>query len=117
MGVIAFREPEQVWVVAGWAFRQILDDVMDQYPDDFEMEQKFQQAQALDGLHLDLLPPEFASRIAERICRVATGILNGSIQSSVGERYHGTTRPQAYRTGLPSLVRDLGCKDRYPDLE
>ena len=117
MAVIAFHDPEQEWFAAGWAFRQILDDVMDQFPDDLEMEQEFEQAQALAGLHCDLLAPEFANRIAERICRVATGILNGSIQSSVDERYHGTTRPEAYRIGLLRLVRELGCKDRYPDLE
>ncbi len=117
MAVIVFHDPEQEWFAAGWAFRQILDDVMDRYPDDLEMERKFVQSQALGGLILTLLPPDFANRIAERICRVTVGILNGSIQSSVDERYHGTTRPQAYRTGLPSLVRDLGCKDRYPDLE
>ena len=97
--------------------RQILNDVMDQYQDDLEMEQKLEQSQALGGLILTLLPPEFANRIAGRICRVAVGILNESIPTSADARYPGTTGPDVYQTGLQRVVRDLGCKDRYPDLE
>lgn len=38
MGAIAFsQKAEESWVVAGWALRQILDDVASHYPEDSEM--------------------------------------------------------------------------------
>jgi hypothetical protein len=111
MAVIGFRYPDQGWVVARWAFRQILDDVASQFPDDHQMKQQFEQAIALDGLHLDLLSPEVADKIADCICRVATGILNGSIHSTVTDRYPDARTPEMYREGLLSLVRSLECKN------
>jgi hypothetical protein len=35
MAGISFSDkPEETWVVAGWAFRQVLEDVASTYPDD-----------------------------------------------------------------------------------
>jgi hypothetical protein len=49
-GAIAFStKPEKSWVVAGWAFRQILDDTIRQYPADYEIAQEFEQAKAISG--------------------------------------------------------------------
>ena len=112
MAVIGFHYPDQGWVAARWAFRQILDDVVSQFPDDFEMKHQFEQAIALDGLHLDMLAIEVADKIAGRICHVATGILNGSIHSSVKEHYPDSATQEIYREGLRSLVKSLECMDR-----
>jgi hypothetical protein len=75
------------------------------------MKQKFEQAIALDGLHLWRLPSDFANRIVECICRVAIGILNGSIRSSVNEHYPDVKTPEMYREGLLTLVKSLECKN------
>jgi hypothetical protein len=50
MGAIAFsRKPEESWVVAGWAFRQALDDVASHHREDAEITKEFEEAKALSG--------------------------------------------------------------------
>ena len=85
MAVISFsKKPEETWSVAGWAFRQALDDVASQYPDDKEMAAEFDQAKtAYSGLIVALLEPSFGARITEAIRQVVAGILSGTIQSGI----------------------------------
>lgn len=85
MAVISISDqPEDIWKVAGWAFRQVLDDVVTHYPEDVEMAEKFEQSKALSGLHLDLLHPEFAARIAKAILEVHNR--NSVGNSAIGHR-------------------------------
>src|SRR5262245_38874948 len=56
MAVISFSDrPDEIWCVAGWPFRQVLNDVMSKYPDDAEMADAFDHADALSGLIVDML--------------------------------------------------------------
>jgi hypothetical protein len=105
-GVIGFSEKsEEVWFIAGWAFRQVLDDVISQYPEDSEMAAEFAKAKALSGLHVDSLEPEFAARIASAIRQVATGILSGTIQSGIHDQPYGDAMTvKQYREGLRQLL-------------
>jgi hypothetical protein len=44
MGAIAFlKKPEESWVVAGWALRQILDDTASQSREDSEIATEFER--------------------------------------------------------------------------
>ena len=106
MAVISISDqPDDIWKVAGWAFRQLLDDVVAQYPADVETAQKFEQSKALSGLHLDLLPPEFAARIAKAILEVTTGILSGTVRSGIVDQPYGDEQTiQQYREGLKELA-------------
>ena len=61
MAVISFSDqPNEIWCVAGWAFRQLLDDVLAQHPENREMGAKFEQSKTYGGLVLELLKPEVA---------------------------------------------------------
>jgi hypothetical protein len=81
MGAIAFStKPEESWVVAGWAFRQVLDDTASQHPKDSEMAERFAEAKAIGGLMVYMLEPYFATRVTNAIRDVATGILSGNIR-------------------------------------
>jgi hypothetical protein len=110
MAIITFENHERDWLVARWAFRQLFEDVVTQFPDDVEMDQQFRQAIALDGLHFTLLEPDFANRIADRIRCVAMGILKGTIHSTVTAHYPDAETPQMYREGLLELVKSIDCK-------
>ena len=100
MGVISFsKKPEETWSAAGWIFRQALDDVASEYPDDAEMAAEFEEAKAAySGLIVTLLEPSLGIRITDAIREVVAGILAGSIQSRICvptpdkerivERYH-----------------------------
>ena len=113
MAVISFTEdePERTWCVAGWAFRQVLDDVISQYPEDSEMADKFDQSKTHSGLILYRLKPEFAARIASAIRQVTTGILTGEIRSGILDQPYGDAPTvEEYRKGLQELL------DAFPSL-
>ena len=57
-GVISFsNSAEHTWLVAGWAFRQILDDVRRQYANDVELISELELAEIHSGLMLERLEP------------------------------------------------------------
>ncbi len=110
MAVISFSEnkPEETWCVAGWAFRQVLDDVISQHPEDSEMAEKFDQAKDYKGLIVYMLEPEFAARITNAIRQVATGILSGAIRSGIHDQPYGDAETvEQYREGLQELLEAI----------
>lgn len=109
MGTIAFStRPEECWAAAGWAIRQILDDVASQYPQDSEFAKEFKVAKAIDGLMVYLLRPDLATRVTNAIKEVATGILSGTIQSGIVGQPYGDERTVAqYREALGELLKAI----------
>jgi hypothetical protein len=82
MEAIAFStKPRESSVVAGWAFRQILDQNAAQNPHDFEMAKQFGKAKAIRGLCVHKLQPDLAAKMTTAIKKVVTGILSGEIRS------------------------------------
>jgi hypothetical protein len=108
-GVIAFSsEPQDIWLKAGWAFRQVLDDVSTQHPDDSEMAEEFESAKALSGLHIDMLDPDLATRVTKAIRSVVEGILSGTIRSGIHDKIYGDARTIAqYKEALRELLNML----------
>lgn len=109
MAVISMSDdenhPTDTWKVAGWAFRQVLDDVVAHYPADVEMAEKFEESKTYGGLILRLLPKEFAARIAEAIFEVTTGILSGTVRSGIVDQPYGDEHTiEQYREGLKELA-------------
>lgn len=113
MAVISVSDtPEGVWGVAGWAFRQILDDVIAQYSNDERMAAEFEHAKAISGLVLYLVEPSLANRIKSAIRNVVDGILAGTIRSGISEQPYGDTVTVAqYLDSLKQLSRILPPSD------
>jgi hypothetical protein len=109
MAAIAFsKDAEKSWVVAGWAFRQLLDDVIAQNPGDSEMAEKFAQSKTHSGLMVYLLGPEFAARVTSAIKHIVTGILSGTIRSGIYDQPYGDTRTvEQYRAALQELLKAI----------
>src|SRR5262245_8396525 len=107
--VIAFSDdPQQVWLVAGWAFRQVRDDVLSRYPQDSEMAQAFAKGEAINGLLVDKLEPDLAARITRAIRRVVTDILSGAIRSGIHDQPYGDSYTvEQYCEGLRELLRTI----------
>jgi hypothetical protein len=105
-GVIGFSDrSEEIWLKAGWVFRQVLDDVVSQYPEDSAMADKFVEAKAVSGLHIDRLETEFATKVTNAIWQVATGILSGTIRSGIHDQPYGDSRTiEQYRKSLQELL-------------
>ena len=109
MAVIGFSDrPEEIWHIAGWAFRQVLDDVISQYPGDSEMADEFAHSKTYSGLSVDLLEPDLAARVTNAIRHVATGILSGAIKSGIHDQPYGNaTTVEQYREGLQQLLEAI----------
>jgi hypothetical protein len=117
MGAIACsKKPEESWVVAGWALRQILDDTASQSPEDSEIATEFERAKAIDGLMVYLLRPDLAARLTDAIREVTTGILAETIRSSIVDRPYGDARTVAeYRKGLRQLLEAIPLPPTTPE--
>ena len=108
MGVISFSDSggKDTWHVAGWAFRQVLDDVSRQYAHDFEIVEKLEQAKLHSGLILYSLEPSFAARLKAAINDVASGIRAGTIPSGITEQPYGdAVTVEQYLGSLDELLR------------
>jgi hypothetical protein len=106
-GVISFSDKnEEVWgVVANWAFRQVLDDVISQYPEDSEMANAFAKAEAIGDLQIGSLEPEIATRVARAVWQVVTDILSGTIRSGIHDQPYGDARRvEQYQEALQELL-------------
>jgi hypothetical protein len=91
--------------VAGWAFRQIIDDVLMCYPDDLELAKKFDIAKTYDSLSVYDLPPEMSVRAVEMLKVVARKILSGELRSGLLSQPYGDSKTETdYKKGLESLL-------------
>jgi hypothetical protein len=114
MGVISFLDSggRDTWHVAGWAFRQVLDDVSRQYADDLDIVEELEQAKLHSGLILYSLEPSLAARIKAAINDVATGIRAGTISSGITEQPYGDAMTvEQYLRSLNELLRILRASE------
>jgi len=112
-GVISFSDSaDHTWLVAGWAFRQILDDVRRQYANDEELIRELELAEIHSGLMLEGLEPALAGRMEAAIRNVVSGILAGTIPSGITEQPYGDqSTVQQYLESLKDLMQIL-CSSR-----
>ena len=105
MAVIAFSEnsADAAWVVAGWAFRQILADVM------------MFHRQAVGYLRIGRLDEPLATRLTAAIKETAVGVLAGERRSGVVERFHDEEATQEYLKGLRMLLDAARSGEGRPD--
>lgn len=116
MGAIAFsNKAVESWAVAGWAFRQILDDVASQHPHDVEMTREFEEAKAIGGLIVYKLERNVANRVTSAIREVVVGILSGTVRSGLMDRTYGNERTvEEYQKGLQQLLMVLRAAGEPP---
>ena len=110
MGVISFSDSggKGTWHVAGWAFRQVLDDVGRQYAHDPEIVETLEQAKLHSGLILYSLEPSLAGRLKAAISDVANGIRAGTISSAITQQTYGDpVTVEQYLRSLDELLRIL----------
>lgn len=105
MACIGWHKKPDAWVVAGWAFRQVLEDVRSQRPTDEEMISELELAKDLKYLFIDSSSPALAKRLASAIRDTASGIQSGEIRSSIVDKRGFTANDIAeYRDSMRELV-------------
>ena len=110
-GVVSLSSsPEDIWLVAGWAFRQLLDDVRREYANDPEIVAQLESAEIHNGLMIESLDPSSADRMTGALRKVIDGILNQTIPSGIAEQRYGdrVTVEQYFKAlkELSSLIRN-----------
>ena len=106
-GVVSLaKNPEYIWYVAGWAFRQLLEDVSRQYAYDTQIVKELEKAELHYGLILHSLDAPIADRITQAISNVIDGILNHTIRSGIEEQPYGNrVTVEQYFEALNELSR------------
>ena len=102
MAVVSFKN-EAGWVIARWAFRRLLEDIEQRNPQDTAMSREFEQALALDGLHLGLIEPSLSQKILHAMHRTVQELLDdvsGTLKRGLDEEGY-----RMYREALPELLR------------
>ena len=93
MAIISFSEDgNRNWVVAGWAFRRILDEVRSRNPQDPEMAEALSLADELGYLTVYLLEPALSVRVREAFRRVASDLLREPSEEFVDEHVDASWR-------------------------
>jgi hypothetical protein len=105
MAVISCSEGSSgaAWVVAGWAFRQVLADVIMLHPEDREMAAIFDRAEAVGYLRIGCLDKPLARRLTAAIRGTASRIMASEIRSGI-ERFQDEQATQEYLKGLRMLL-------------
>ena len=105
MACIGWHKKPDAWVVAGWAFRQVLEDVRSQCPDDAQMISELELARDLKYVFIDSFGPDLAKRLAEAIQITAAGIQTGQIRSGILDKRGFTANDVLeYRDSMRELV-------------
>jgi hypothetical protein len=105
MAVISFSEnlSGAAWVVAGWAFRQVMADALMQHSADADLAAVFEQAEAVGYLRLGYLENPLSGKVASVLKDTAAAILAGRIQSGI-DRFDDPQMSEEYLKGLRMLL-------------
>src|SRR5947209_2861375 len=109
MAMIGFSErAEHKWFVARWAYRQILEDVISNYPNDHELLELLGREIETDGLLTKFIEHDLAIRIAKAVQEVAVGTLSGTIRSGLHDKIPADDfRQNEYRKALQELLEAI----------
>ncbi len=113
MAVIDFSDrPEEIWCVASWAFRQVLDDVMSLNLENLVMAEQFYKAKLFSGLHMGFLEPNLADTITKAMEQVAIGTLSGEFRSGIYAQPYGDENTlKQYCIGLEQLLEVIASSN------
>jgi len=112
-GVISIGESEEdVWLVAGWAYRGVLDHLREAVKGQADLEQAIGKAEIFQALSFDRLEPGIADRLARALLCIIDEIVAGMRQVQVDGRILDETRQTQFREAAaelrPVIVRWAG---------
>ena len=105
MAVISFSEnsSDAAWVVAGWAFRQMMLDALMLHSGDPDLAAVFEQAAAVGYLRLGYLEKPLSETVASALKNTAAGVLAGKFRSGI-DSFDDPQMSQEYLNGLRMLI-------------
>jgi hypothetical protein len=103
-GISFGNHNESVWIVAGWAFRQVLKDLSNFCPLDATISSALVDAEHLGFLDVDALDEPFRSQITLQLEQVCLAILAGRFVSGVKYSPPDAKAESAYIEGIEMLL-------------
>ena len=98
------EEPCRSWALARWAFQRLLTTTQGRFSGDAALVQELEASKALDGLHVDMLAPELASRVRSALRTVGEETLQ---DAGPGEGATGRTDPEGDRMYAEAIAELL----------
>jgi hypothetical protein len=113
MALIHFRDGGD-WFNPNWVFRRFRADISEDVPEDVELRQEMEKAEAFGLLPLDSIDPLLASRILRAMRTVAEKTIDGRIPGWRGARPDDRDVQRMYLEAMSEL---LALLRRQPDGE
>ena len=104
--------PEEIWQAARWAFTWLLGQAAQECGSDLTTRSAFEQAIALDGLHLYLLEPSVAREARRTLLHVASLAAAGKgALVEVEGRVLDSASQEQFRVAAAELVKLLSAQE------
>lgn len=108
MAGISFRnDAVGIWIVAGWGFRQIINDLKSNYILEQDILAAITEAEHVGVFHVWMLDQHLQTIITVLLEQLCIGILDGSLQSIIPDSYNDAETRAAYRQGVVSLLETI----------
>jgi hypothetical protein len=105
MAGISFGDaPESVWIVAGWAFRQVVQDLRAYAHGDAAFLDALASAEHIGFLDIESQEPRQRAGMTNAIETMCRGILDGTASSGIEESFPDPETQSAYREGIQLLL-------------
>lgn len=105
MAAISFGEkPESVWIVAGWAFRQVLEDLKPLVASEPGILDAIDSADPYLFLNMADFDSHTREIFISALSIMAKGILDGMVKSTISQKFADPESEVMYREGLRMLL-------------
>jgi hypothetical protein len=98
------------WYKANWIFRQVVKDVAETFPQDFELKAALEQPEAIGGLSLKAMPHDKSLKIMHALKEVAEDTVRGRIRGWTQTKPEDDSGQVIYLRAIADLL-DLARKE------
>ena len=103
-GISFGDEPQNVWIVAGWAFRQFLQDIEPWTGGDLELTNALAESEIIGFLDVQSLNDTLRAKMTKIIEGMCRGILDGTCPSGIRASFPDAETHEAYLVGIRELL-------------
>jgi len=111
-GISFGDEPDSVWIVAGWAFRQALQDLKPYAQGDAAFLDALESAGHLGFLDVETQESRLRAGMTNAIEAMCRGILDSSASSGIEGAFPDSETQSAYREGIQLLLNAVQASQR-----
>ena len=111
-GISFGDEPDSVWIVGGWAFRQVLQDLRGYAQGDAAFLDALASAEHIGFLDVETQESGLRAGMTSAIETMCRGILDGTAASGIEKSFPDAETQSAYREGIQLLLNAVQASQR-----